>query len=151
MRQAIVLAIAIVLIIFPASPACAEEEQPAPDEKVLIEKTIRDYIDGWYDGDAERMERALHPDLAKRRVVALPNGREILDSVGAYTMVEYTGMGSGKKSKQEGQQNQVIILDISPQTASAKSISHQFIDYMHLAEINGQWRIVNVLWELHKP
>jgi hypothetical protein len=65
-------------------------------------------------------------------------------------MVEYTAMGVGKKSKKEGQVNDVIILDVSPRTASAKSISHQFIDYIHLAKINGQWRIVNVLWEMNE-
>jgi hypothetical protein len=151
MKQAIVLAIAIALILLPASPVCSEDEQPAPDEKVLIEKAIRDYIDGWYDGDAERMTRALHPDLTKRRVVALPNGRELFNTVSADAMIEYTSMGFGKKSKKEGQVNEVIILDISPQTATAKSISHEFIDYIHLAKVNGQWRIINVLWELTKP
>ncbi len=25
-----------------------------------------DYIEGWYAGDAERMERSLHDDLVKR-------------------------------------------------------------------------------------
>src|SRR5690242_18620326 len=31
-----------------------------------IRRTALDYIDGWYTGDAERMRRSLHPDLAKR-------------------------------------------------------------------------------------
>ena len=31
-----------------------------------IRATVSDYIEGWFDGDAERMERALHPELAKR-------------------------------------------------------------------------------------
>jgi hypothetical protein len=29
-------------------------------------KTALDYTEGWYAGDAARMERALHPELAKR-------------------------------------------------------------------------------------
>ena len=29
-----------------------------------IKKTALDYGEGWYEGSAERMERALHPDLA---------------------------------------------------------------------------------------
>ena len=33
-----------------------------------IKATARDYIEGWYEGNAERMERAVHPDLAKRIV-----------------------------------------------------------------------------------
>ena len=31
-----------------------------------IEACVRDYFEGWFDGDAARMERALHPELAKR-------------------------------------------------------------------------------------
>ena len=29
-----------------------------------------DYVEGWFDGDADRMRRALHPDLVKRRLRA---------------------------------------------------------------------------------
>ena len=35
-------------------------------DEQAIEATVRDYFEGWFDGDAERMERALHPQLAKR-------------------------------------------------------------------------------------
>src|SRR5437870_10341527 len=38
----------------------------ASDDNESIKKTALDYIDGWYAGDAVRMERALHPELAKR-------------------------------------------------------------------------------------
>src|SRR5205807_5731149 len=31
-----------------------------------IERTLLDYFEGWFDGDAARMKRALHPELAKR-------------------------------------------------------------------------------------
>ena len=31
-----------------------------------IEHTALDYIEGFYAGDASRVERALHPELAKR-------------------------------------------------------------------------------------
>jgi len=151
MKQVFTFIVALALLLIPAVAARAEEEQPAPDQKPLIEKAIRDYIDGWYEGDAERMERALHPDLTKRRVVPLPSGSEVLNTVSADTMVAYTKMGIGKKSKQENQANEVIILDVSPQTATAKSISHEYIDYIHLAKGNDQWRIVNVLWEPAKP
>lgn len=148
MRRTLLL-VALALVV--AMPAAIAEEQAAVDEKALIEKAIRNYIDGWYEGSAERMESALHPDLTKRRVVALPSGGEILNTVSADTMIAYAGMGVGLKSKREGQVNEVIILDVSPQTAAAKSVSHEYIDYLHLAKVNGEWRIVNVLWEVNKP
>lgn len=33
------------------------------------ESIARDYIEGWYTGDAERMDRAFHEDLVKRMLV----------------------------------------------------------------------------------
>ncbi len=35
-------------------------------DKEAIKATALDYMEGWYEGDAARMERALHPELAKR-------------------------------------------------------------------------------------
>ena len=39
-------------------------------EHELIAQTALDYFEGWFDGDTARMERALHPELAKRRPAA---------------------------------------------------------------------------------
>ncbi|HEX6315687.1 MAG TPA: nuclear transport factor 2 family protein, partial [Gemmatimonadaceae bacterium] len=35
-------------------------------DSAAIRAAALDYIEGWYEGNAERMERALHPELAKR-------------------------------------------------------------------------------------
>jgi hypothetical protein len=40
----------------------------------------------------------------------------------------------------------VKVLDMTPSMASVRTDAHWGIDYMHLAKINGEWRIVNVLW-----
>ena len=36
---------------------------------------------------------------------------------------------------------------MAPSMAAVKTVSPEYIDYLQLAKINGQWRIVNVLWE----
>ena len=38
----------------------------AATDRELINQAICDYFEGWFDGDAARMDRALHPDLVKR-------------------------------------------------------------------------------------
>ena len=40
------------------------DESTAAYEAAIV-RTVLDYLEGWFDGDAARMERALHPDLAK--------------------------------------------------------------------------------------
>ena len=34
-------------------------------DRQAITQTALDYVEGWYEANPERMERALHPDLAK--------------------------------------------------------------------------------------
>ena len=107
-----------------------------------------DYIEGWYAGDGERMERALHPELAKRIVNTNPNGRSILGQQGAMTLVNNTKGGGGKNTPADQQRKDVKILDIFGNTASVRVDAATWVDYLHVAKWNGRWVIVNVLWEL---
>ena len=59
-------------------------------EQELIAQAVLDYYEGWFDGDAGRMDRALHPDLVKRRA-----GEE-LGITTKERMLELTRRGEGK-------------------------------------------------------
>jgi hypothetical protein len=39
------------------------------------------------------------------------------------------------------------VLDVADSIASAKVVSEPFVDYLHLAKLDGSWSIVNVLYE----
>ena len=129
----------------------AQDKSPAamPDAEA-IKQTALDYIEGWYDGDAARMERALHPELAKRIVQVDQRGRSNFGHMGAMRLVQLTRVSDGKNIPKEKQQKDVTVLDIFGNAASAKIIAADWIDYLHLAKWNGKWVIVNVLWEM-KP
>ena len=120
------------------------------DESEAIKACALDYVDGWYTGDAERMERCLHPRLAKRIVRTRDDGRSRLDEMSALGLVQGARAGWGTKTPAEEQQRDIVILDIYENVASVKATMHGWIDYMHLAKYNGEWKIVNVLWEV-KP
>lgn len=120
-------------------------------DSTAIRQAALDYIEGWYAGDPERMERALHPDLAKRLVQTdAQSGRSRLDQQSALTLVLGTRAGYGRDTPAERQQKDVTILDVFGNAASVKIVASDWIDYLHLARWNGDWKIVNVLWEL-KP
>jgi hypothetical protein len=44
------------------------DETIRPEDEVAIRACLLDYFDGWFDGDAARMDRALHAGLAKHCV-----------------------------------------------------------------------------------
>src|SRR5215208_5378871 len=77
-----------------------------------IRQAALDYIEGWYDGNAERMERAVHPDLAKRIINADQRGRSVLGHQSAMTLVQNTRRGGGKETAPTEQRKDVRILDI---------------------------------------
>lgn len=127
------------------------QAQNGTDNTAAIKQAALDYIEGWYEGNAERMERALSPDLAKRIVRTDPkSGRSRLEQMSAMGLVQGVRAGYGKNTPKEKQQKDVTILDVYENAASVKVVASDWIDYLHLAKFNGRWVIVNVLWEL-KP
>src|SRR5438874_13491736 len=99
------------------------------------------------------MERALHPELAKRMISTDPKtGRSQFDHMGAMALVQRTRDGGGKKTPPERQLKEITILDRYNNAAIVKIVASDWIDYLEVAKFNGDWKIINVLWELkHKP
>lgn len=118
-------------------------------DSAAVRQTALDYIEGWYEGNAERMERALHPALAKR-IVFMQEGRSRLNNMTAQELVKATRGGHGTRTPENRQQKDVTILDIFGNAASVKIVASDWIDYLHVAKYDGRWVIVNVLWEM-KP
>jgi hypothetical protein len=137
-------AAAVLLVVGATSSATAQ----TPADSAAIRATAMDYIEGWYAGDAARMERALHPELVKRVVTTDAHmGRSQLESIGAMTLILRTRAGGGSRTPPDRQEKDLRILDIFNNAAVAKIIASDWVDYLQLAKWNGRWVIVNVLWE----
>ena len=148
MRKSVLIVLA--MLVWCAASVRAQSPTGSEADRAAIKQTALDYIEGWYEGDAERMERALHPELAKRIVRTNQQGQSRLDQMSAMSLVQGTRRGGGKQTPKDKQLKEVAILDIFQSAASAKIIASDWVDYLHLARWNGRWVIVNVLWEL-KP
>lgn len=119
-------------------------------DREAIKRTALNYAEGWYEGNAEKMESALSPDLAKRIARTNPQGQTRLDNMTALSLVQGTRSGFGKQTPAAEQQKDVTIMDTLGGAATVKLEMRDWVDYMHIAKVNGKWVIVNVLWEL-KP
>ena len=132
-----------------ALPAVARAQTAA--DSSAIRATALDYVEGWYDGNAERMSRAVHPELVKRIVVSdTTTRRSVIETMGATALVNGTRRGWGKETPANRRQKDVTILDVFGNAASVKSVMADWIDYLQMAKVDGRWVIVNVLWE-YKP
>ena len=139
----------ILLVVLAGMPTLATAQSAA--DSAAIRATALDYIEGWYTGDAARMERALHPELAKRIVETDSRGRSRLGQQSAMTLVTNTRRGGGADIPADQRKRDVRILDVYGNAASVRVQAATWVDYMHVAKSNGRWVIVNVLWELDPP
>ena len=120
----------------------------AATEQDAIKRAALNYAEGWYEGDADKMESALSPDLAKRIVRSNPQGQSMVSQMTALSLVQGTRGGSGKQTPKAEQQKDVTILDMMTSSATVKLEMRDWVDYMHLGKVNGKWVIINVLWEM---
>jgi hypothetical protein len=121
-----------------------------PADSAAIVETALNYVDGFYTGGAARMEVALHPELAKRIVVSSPGQARVLTDMTAEQLIAATASGAGGQIPEENRLDVVTILDIYRGAASVKIVASDWIDYLHVAKYDGDWKIINVLWKL-KP
>ena len=119
-------------------------------DKESIKRTALNYAEGWYEGNADKMESSLSPDLAKRIARTNAQNQTRLDHMTAMALVQGTRGGFGKQTPAAEQQKDVTIYDVMGGAATVKLEMRDWVDYMHVAKVNGKWLIVNVLWEM-KP
>ena len=127
----------------------AQAQIAVDDSSAIIASTLN-YVDGWYEGDADRMKLGLHPDLVKRSVYRhAQTERSIMRHISASTLVEYTRTGGGKESLVNHARNgaEVTILDVFENIATVRAVSVDFVDYLHLVKYDGTWLIINILWD----
>jgi hypothetical protein len=134
-------------------------QMPEPgdtDERDIV-AVVHDYYEGWYEGDAERMERAVHPGLAKRAPLAavqavrpdVEGDPDSLDEDTANTMIDATARGIGMKraTSPEERAIEVVVEDVYGWIANVTVRSPIYHEYLHLARTSDGWRIVNALWQ----
>src|SRR5262245_55167629 len=102
----------------PAGPSQSVHDSAKNSDSAAIRQAALDYIEGFYEGDGERMERAVHPELAKRIVNINPqNGRASLGQQSAMTLVSNTRARGPNATPMNERRKDVRILDIFGNTA----------------------------------
>ena len=105
--------------------------------KTAVTRVVRDYFEGWYDGDVERMERALHDDLVKRGPGLGVTTKE--------RMLELTAAGEGRADGADRRLD-VRVDDVHGDIANVTVDSAVYREYVQLARTDDGWKIVNTLW-----
>lgn len=136
-----------VLALFLISFAFANQPPKTPADTDAIRNTVNDYIQGYYTADAARMERALHPHYLKHTISGSQGSLKMREKTGLQ-MVEDVRSGTPFPVDQRGQQ--ITVLDITGDIASAKLVTPGWVDYLALTKWNGEWKIVSVVLRENK-
>jgi hypothetical protein len=111
-----------------------------------IRAVVLDYVEGWFDGDAQRMERALHPELMKRCRGIEGEDPDALETLTQREMIEATAEGIGRGEDAEDRRISIELTNLSDGVASATCLCHRYVDLLHLIRMPEGWRIVNAAW-----
>jgi hypothetical protein len=120
----------------------AVEERTAAEAAIV--NTVLDYFEGWFDGDAGRMKRALHPSLAKR---SLERDGQTLNETTCEWMIDGTARGVGRERDPGERRIEVVVEDVYGAIANATVRSAVYREYVQLVRTPEGWKIVNTLWE----
>lgn len=115
-------------------------------EQDLITQTVRDYFEGWFDGDVARMDKALHSDLLKRSRKQV-NGETTPGITTKERMLELTARGDGTADGADRTLD-IEIHDVAEDIATATARSAVYHEYIHLVRTDDGWKISNTLWRV---
>ncbi|HYU14692.1 MAG TPA: nuclear transport factor 2 family protein [Candidatus Acidoferrum sp.] len=116
-------------------------------ERAAIVRAALDYIEGWFDGDVARMERVLHPELARQTLQDDGSVRTLTREM----MLAFTAEGGGRSEDAPNRQLEVEVDRLDAPLATAVVRSHLYVDHLHLVRTQAGWKIVSMLWQRRRP
>jgi len=127
-----------------APPISAERQQ----DEAAVRQAALDYVLALYEADASRVARSVDRELTK---FGYYHNGEAYRGVG----MTYAELHDLAKTYNDGNSrfdpdttaHEVVVFEVMEKTASARITAHWGVDYMHLAKVDGQWRIRNILWQ----
>jgi hypothetical protein len=138
----------LALITLSLAPFCSAQAQTDADREAVRQAAL-DYVEGIYNVEPSRIERSVHPKLAKLGFYR-PPADDAYRPGSAMTferLVEIAKNYNKEGKLRKDAPKEVTVLDLLDQTASVKLVAEWGVDYMHLAKFDGKWMIVNVLWQ----
>jgi putative lumazine-binding protein len=110
-----------------------------------LKSVALDYLEGWFEGATDRMERALHPELAKRSRER-SDGQHEIETLTSRFMIDATAQGRGKGRDVPDRAIDVRVEHIHGDIANVTVTSAIYVEYLHLVRTESGWKILNVLW-----
>ena len=127
----------------------AMNAQESDKDNQLIEETIINYIENFFENKFEEMKVSLHPRLSKRGLN--PNGtlsedfpieklKELMDSKRAFP----------KKDQKNVVEGIIVMGNMAKASLITGYSKTRWVEYIHLVKLDDKWQIINVFWDFKK-
>ena len=110
-------------------------------------QAARDYVEGWYAGDAERVGRVLHPAFVRRIAAVTTSDEDFFLETDRDALLANARRGGDSATPEDEREIDIAVLDRARTTAVIRIDSAYYTEYLSLACLRGQWQVVHVLWE----
>jgi hypothetical protein len=100
-----------------------------------VRAAVLDHVEGWFDGDAERVERILHPSYSA------------IEQYTAQDLIDATAKGDGRDEDAVDREISIEISYVDEDTARAVCISHRYAEVLQLVRTPEGWKILNGIWQ----
>jgi Putative lumazine-binding len=147
MKHLLLFAAALLLVALSAGAARAQTDA----DREAVRQAVLDYVEGIYNVEPARIERSVHPKLAKLGFYRPPADDAYRPgaAMSFERLVEIARTYNKEGKLPKDAPKQIAVFDVLDQTASAKLTAEWGVDYMHLAKFDGKWMIVNIIWQSH--
>jgi hypothetical protein len=135
------LGLGLTALLFIGLLANAQKKETPGDEASAVRSTVTNYIEAYYTGNAAQMEQTLHPHYLKHK---LHGDIPVREQTGT-DLVQAARSGEGTHLALAERKEQITVLDVAGNIASAKLVTPGWTDYMTLTKINGEWKILSVV------
>ena len=119
-------------------------------DELAVKETALNYIEGWYTADSARMAKALSVELVKKGFLINAKGELSISPATYEQMVQWAGKKPNEMAKNPDIHLEVHIIEVGENIAMVKTIAPDFIDYLHMGKMDGEWKIYHAIWEPNK-
>jgi hypothetical protein len=130
-------------------PKRGEKIDATEEDKAEIKQLITDYVVGFYEVDGEKVQNTCHPSLSKRTLEHSRDGSFDYFSLITYEEIEFLGNTFNTHFNFNPSTSRCAI-DIYYTDAghcAAKVVGASWFDYFHIAKVNEEWKIINIMYE----
>lgn len=136
----------VMMLLFLFCLYAADDKSPDKDMDA-VSKAALSYTESWFNADAEGLNSVLHKEFIKRSVSQdEKTGEEFFLNQNKEDLIKGANNYTGNIVPNEKRQIDITVLALYGNMAAVRTGTSIFIEYLHLARTNNEWKIINSLY-----